>query len=178
MNKIVSILLLATITASVALAETDYIAVPRIDKIDAVLGIESDKLGGSANIEVTSAVLNTPAVVGDLTVTGGDLVGDVQPSYDTYAIPAAALIFTSTVADANCRFMGNANVYTNVIAAPGAAFFQKSVTLFNGSAINMVLEDSGTLRLTGDLSLGLDDNVTLYGQTLTNWVQTTGLINN
>lgn len=124
------------------------------------------------NVDTDVAIGDDLAVVGDVAVTGGLAVtGDATFAADVIISPAAVLTVTQdmtiTPASGYQPLAAANNLGTAAIAAGTAG---QIVRFVNTSNVNIVLTDTGTLKLSANLSLGQYDSATLISDG-TNWVQ-------
>lgn len=130
----------------------------------------------------TSASIGTDLTVGDDVTATGDIAGATLAAdsltlggagaMDTLRLtPATAITVTQdltiTAGGSYQPIVAEGNVSTGIVAAGSAG---DVLTLVNDSNTTIVISDTGTLKLSGNLSLGQYDSVTLVSDG-TNWVQ-------
>jgi hypothetical protein len=190
MNKFGTFLatvLVALVVAAPAFAETDYLALPIIRDIqngvnnaNAIKTLYvSGSVGFAGALNSSGAIATTSDIstsAGDLTVTAGDII---TPATSGTATNGAVVTLTSRYT--LLAGIGGANDTTNTvtIASPGTAGITRTIMVTRASTNLILIAESEANMDLGAASRELDnlDNLTLYAETTTNWVEV-GFVNN
>jgi len=166
----------ATITGALAAAAADVDSVTT----DAGAGLDTQAAGTlllgavtADKVEIADAGVDTEVqgdfdVLGNVTITSNTTFTGF--SIDTAQVATGGVALAITATSGLIELHASANA-TNTLAAPGAALVGAELTIVNALASTVIFADSTPLQLSGTLTLGQYDTLTLKAFSATEWVQ-------